>query len=129
MSSEDAMNQIIEMELETEKDLIRSDYNYLKSDYDLEDNMEFNVLFERMLKMYPSKVFKLVNVISEEQGVPEDKLFRSFSDENRSKLKNYAMNNYNTKYYETKEREKVNTKMRNKGRLSEIRDNIEDLFE
>lgn len=123
------MNQIIEMELETEKDLIRSDYNYLKSDYDLEDNMEFNVLFERMLKMYPSKVFKLVNVISEEQGVPEDKLFRSFSDENRSKLKNYAMNNYNTKYYETKEREKVNTKMRNKGRLSEIRDNIEDLFE
>lgn len=129
MSEDDAMNQIIEMELEQVNSNIREDYNYLRKDINIEDSFEFNDLFSTMMRMYPHKIFNLVNVISDEMNIPEDKFYRRLDDTIKGKLKNYAMNNYNTRYYENKEREKIHLKLRKKGRLSEIHHSIEELFE
>lgn len=95
------------------------------------DNTETwcNEVFTKLKTTFPSKLFEIVYVMSDTLEIPEDKMFTKLDEDNRNLLKNYAINKYNTNYYEKKEKLKNDAKLRRKGRFSEIHDKIEDLFE
>ncbi len=129
MSNNDAIKQLIDLEYEKSKENIRSDFIYLKEQYDIKDKDQFNKLFSILFDNYRSFTFKVITVISEEMSIKEEKVFKIFDNEMKEKIKNYAVNNYNTLYYQKKEIDKTNNKLRKKGKFNNIRKNIEDLFE
>jgi len=129
VSNNDAIKQLIDLEYEKSKENIRSDFIYLKEQYDIKDKDQFNKLFSILFDNYRSFTFKVITVISEEMSIKEEKVFKIFDNEMKEKIKNYAVNNYNTLYYQKKEIDKTNNKLRKKGKFNNIRKNIEDLFE
>lgn len=129
MSNIDSIKQLIDIEYEKSKDTIRSDFIYLKEKYDVKDKDQFNTLFNILFDNYKSFTFKVITVISEEMSIKEEKVFKMFDNEMKEKIKNYAINNYNTLYYQKKEIDKNNDKLKKKGKFNNIRKNIEDLFE
>lgn len=129
MSNIDAIKKIIDFEYENSKNIIRSDFIYLKEKYDIYNKDQFNKLFSILFDNYRSFTFKVITVISEEMSIKEEKVFKMFDNEMKEKIKNYAINNYNTLYYQKKEIDKTNNKLRKKGKFNNIRKNIEDLFE
>ncbi len=129
MSNNDAIKQLIDLEYEKSKENIKIDFIYLKEQYDITDKYQFNKLFSILFDNYRSFTFKVIIVISEEMSIKEEKVFKMVDNEMKEKIKNYAVNNYNTLYYQKKEIDKTNNKLRKKGKFNNIRKNIEDLFE
>tara|TARA_B100001059_G_C17694253_1_gene506638 strand:+ start:15 stop:404 length:390 start_codon:yes stop_codon:yes gene_type:complete len=129
VSNNDAIKQLIDLEYEKSKENIKIDFIYLKEQYDITDKYQFNKLFSILFDNYRSFTFKVIIVISEEMSIKEEKVFKMVDNEMKEKIKNYAVNNYNTLYYQKKEIDKTNNKLRKKGKFNNIRKNIEDLFE
>lgn len=88
-----------------------------------------NKVFSSMLEDYSDRVFDVIYVMMEEFKVNESKLIRYLNDENMTVLRNFAKNNYETRYWEVKEKEKKDAKFEKMGKKFEIRDSIFDLFE
>lgn len=88
-----------------------------------------NKVFSSMAYNYSDRLFDVIYVMMEEFKVNECKLIRYLNNENLSKLRNYAKNNYETRYWEVKEKEKNDTKLEKLGKSFEIRATISDLFE
>ena len=121
----------ITMSVEDEKEkllIVKSFTKLIKKESDV-GKEGINTIFYQLMQEYPKQLFEVVYVIAEETDQRVDQVFKCLDNDNRGKLKNYAMNFYNTGYYEKKELEKRKKKMERSGKKFDIRKNIEDLFE
>lgn len=125
---DDAMYIVIQNEQENELQTIIECANSF-SDFNMSSKEPFNEIFDTLMITFPDKLFQIVYILADKFDVTEDKIFRTLNEENRHKLKNFAMNTYHTKYYEDRERIKIQHKMIKKGKGGELREPIEDLFD
>jgi|SaaInlStandDraft_1057018.scaffolds.fasta_scaffold08813_6 hypothetical protein len=125
---DDAVFLSMERENEEQRELIAKKFSKLLDGRSLEEGVA-NDIFYQMMQEYPKKLFEIVYVMSEESDHKVEKIFKYLDQDNKGKLKSYAMNFYNTTYYEKKEIEKKRKKMEKKGKKFDMRKNIEDLFE
>jgi hypothetical protein len=89
-----------------------------------------NKLFLKMVDDEPKRIFDILAVMCEEFKIKEERLIGYLNDRNYMIVRNFAMNNYETTYYEKCERRKINEKSKKKGeKISFDRKNIDDLFE
>ena len=88
-----------------------------------------NKVFADMSEDFGDRLFDVIYVMMEEFEVNESKLVRYLDKDNMSKLRSFAVNNYETTYWETKEKKKKDDKSEKKGRMTEVRTRITDLFE
>jgi hypothetical protein len=88
-----------------------------------------NKIFSSMSEIYGERLFDVMYVIMEEFKISENKLVRYLDKDNLSKLRSYAVNNYETGYWEKKEKARKDDKLQRHGKAHRIRDNISDLFE
>ena len=94
-----------------------------------EFEVTFNKLFDSMLEEYSDRIFDVIYVMMDCFNINEIKAFRYLSKTNKEKVRNFAKNNYNTFYYETKEKMKQKAKAEKKGKIFYEYDSIDDLFE
>lgn len=119
------------MEYETIKAIINEEYGTTSTALEIRSEFEiaFNKIFENMLLHHSHEVFKIIWVMVDEFNVSEEKILRYLNDENKEKVRNFAMNNYETYYYELKEEEQEKEKMLEKGRSYFKCVRTDDLFE
>jgi hypothetical protein len=89
----------------------------------------YNKIFDRMLLEYPEKVFDILYVIMDEFNIDEIKAVRYLNEKNKSVVRNFAMANCVTDYWQKKEKEAKRTKAHEKGKLYLEHIDTEDLFE
>lgn len=116
-------------------DIIRDEINK-KYDSDLNNKAvrkEFldaiNKVFTNMSDSFGDRLFDVIYVMMEEFKISENKLVRYLDKDNLSKLRSFAVNNYETKYWETKEKQKKDDKLQRHGKSHKVREDINDLFE
>jgi hypothetical protein len=88
-----------------------------------------NKVFANMSDSFGDRLFDVIYVMMEEFKISENKLVRYLDRDNMSKLRNFAVNHYETGYWETKEKEKKDNKLERHGKGFRIRTNISELFE
>lgn len=89
----------------------------------------YNKIFDRMMIIYPERVFDVLYVIMDEFNIDEIKAVRYLNEKNKSIVRNYAMATCTTDYYQKKEKQKMKEKAEEKGKLWIEHVDIEDLFE
>jgi hypothetical protein len=88
----------------------------------------YNKLFSVMLAQFPDKVFKIIELFMDEFNIDEVKAVRNLNEENREKVRSFAITNYNTSYYQKIEKRNEKEKMERLGKgYNEVSD-LRDLF-
>jgi hypothetical protein len=89
----------------------------------------FNRIFEDMLRLHSHEVHKIVWVMVDAYNISEENILRYLNEDNKEKLRNYAINNYETKYYEDIEERNLRQKMEEKGQTFFKHVRTDSLFE
>ena len=94
-----------------------------------EFELAYNKIFDQMLQYYPNRVFDIVYVIMDEFNIDEVKAVRYLNDKNKSIVRNFAMANCTTDYWEKKEKDMLRDKAHRKGKVFIEHVDVDDLFE
>jgi hypothetical protein len=76
----------------------------------------FNKIFNKMLAIYPNRIFDIIYILMDEFNISESKAVRCLNKENREIVRNFAISTYHTGYYQKKERELEKEKMERLGK-------------
>lgn len=119
------------LEYEAIREKINEKYNTDSTNKEIRNEFleTINKLFSKMSEEHSDDLFGVVQIMIEEFKINEGKFVRYLNKENEMKLRNFAKNNFETTYYETMEKRKKDAKLIKKGKSSEIRESISDLFE
>jgi len=118
-------------EFEKIKDKINEKYRTELSALDVRSEFEiaYNKLFDTMLNEHSEKIFDIIYLFMDVFNIDEIKAVRYLNKSNREIVRQFAINNYNTKYYENIERAQLKRKLEKKGRTFFDYLDIRELFE
>jgi len=120
-----------QVEYEKIKNKINTKYNVDFTAFSVRAEFEkvYNKLFETLLQDHSNKIFDILYVFMDCFNINEVKAVRYLNKQNKELVRNYALCNYNTKYYENIEQQKIDAKLEKKGKKSHKHSNINNLFE
>lgn len=93
-----------------------------------EFEIAYNKLFENLLQSHSHEMFKIIYVLMDCFNISEVKAVRYLSKDNKEKIRAFAINNCNTKYYQQIEKNIKKEKLEKKGITFFEHDDIGGLF-
>jgi len=118
------------LEYEKLKDALNKKYNTSFTAFQVRADFEeaYNKLFDMMMAEYSEKIFDILYVFVDCFNISEAKAFRHLNKKNREIVRSFAINNYNTLYYQNIEKRKQKDKLEKKGKNYNEFSDIGDLF-